>query len=234
MCFVPCFVLVSMANVIVSTKSCPLCDSKSLEAFFERMDKHLGKRAYLKCNNCRLIFLEPRQRFSPQDEKARYDEHRNDPQDPGYLQFLSKLADPLLERLKPGAQGLDYGCGPGPALGVLLKEGAHSLECYDPFYFNKTQLLEKKFDFVTCTEVIEHFYEPRQEFMKLDRLLKGPGSILALMTEILLDEGGFSGWWYPKDPTHVCFYQEATFQWISTQMGWILEFPCKNVVIYSK
>jgi hypothetical protein len=51
--------------------------------------------------------------------------------DVGYRRFLSQLADPLLQRLACSTmsttttttyRGLDYGCGPGPAL-----VGLHSL-----------------------------------------------------------------------------------------------------------
>ena len=36
-------------------------------------------------------------RVDRQNEKARYDQHRNDPSDPRYRQFLSRLANPVIE-----------------------------------------------------------------------------------------------------------------------------------------
>ena len=54
--------------------------------------------------------------------------------DAGYRRFLSKLADPLMARLAPGARGLDYGCGPGPALAAMLREAGHEVALYDPFF----------------------------------------------------------------------------------------------------
>jgi hypothetical protein len=72
------------------------------------------RRAYLRCDHCGLIFAHPSSHPDRDTEKAIYDQHENHPADPGYRAFLSRLADPLLARLSPGMEGLDYGCGPVP------------------------------------------------------------------------------------------------------------------------
>ena len=96
--------------------------------------------------------------------------------DPGYRRFLSKLADPLRGRLAPGAHGLDYGCGPGPALAAMLREAGHEMALYDPVYYPDTAPLQARYDFVTCTEVAEHFHAPAQEFDRMGALLR-PGGL---------------------------------------------------------
>jgi len=83
------------------------------------------------------------------------------------------------------------------------------------------------------TETIEHFYHPRDEFLFLNRLLKGHGD-LGLMTQILTASQDFSTWWYPHDPTHVSFYTPTTFDWVATWLNWTVAFAGKNVVIYKK
>ena len=35
--------------------------------------------------------------------------------------------EPLLARLGPASHGLDYGCGPGPALATMLREEGHGV-----------------------------------------------------------------------------------------------------------
>ena len=198
------------------------------------MDPHLGKREYRKCSHCRLIFLSPEFRLEPQEEKARYDLHQNHPEDTGYIQFLKKLADPLSLKLRPGFCGLDFGCGAGSALGPLLEERGCSVSAYDPYYFPDRSVLQKKVDFVACSETIEHFYNPRRDFLLMDELLKEDESYLGLMTQMLPGGTDFSDWWYHREPTHVAFYQKETFEWMAAWRGWSVEFPSPNVIIYSK
>ncbi len=82
---------------------------------------------------------------------AHYLHHENHLDDPGYRRFLSKLADPLLARLPAGSKGLDYGCGPGPALAAMLREAGHQVALYDPFFHPDLTPLERSYDFETCT-----------------------------------------------------------------------------------
>ena len=84
---------------------------------------HIDGRDYWRRPRCAARFLDPRQQPSPEQELSQYRQHRNDPADAGYRRFLSRLAEPLLERLTPASQGLDYGCGPGPALAAMLHPG---------------------------------------------------------------------------------------------------------------
>jgi citrate lyase synthetase len=60
--------------------------------------------------------------------------------------------------------------------------------------------------------VIEHFYNPAQEFAKLREMLREGGG-LYLMTDIY-DERDFGSWYYKNDPTHVFMYTKETFEWI--------------------
>ena len=213
--------------------NCPLCLSNDIVPFFERVDVRYGKRIYKKCRTCRLIFIFPECRLDAAQEKARYDTHENSPENSGYVSFLKKLADPLCARIKSGERGLDFGCGPGPTLSAILKERGFEVENYDPIYFPKKSLLQEQYDFITCTETVEHFYEPRKEFELLSRLLK-KGGVLGIMTEVLQDESQFPTWWYPNDPTHVSFYQKETFHWLAHWQQWKGEFSTKNVVFFKR
>ena len=49
-----------------------------------------------------------------------------------------------------------------------------------------------------------------------------PGGWLGVMTRFLTDDGHFPRWHYRRDPTHVCFWQPATFQWLAREQGWEL------------
>ncbi|HEX6640119.1 MAG TPA: class I SAM-dependent methyltransferase, partial [Thermoanaerobaculia bacterium] len=185
------------------------------------------------CDTCGLTFVEPAQRPSTEAERARYATHRNDPDDAGYRAFLWRAAGPLLERLAPGAEGLDYGSGPGPTLSRMMREAGHPTADYDPFFAPDAAALARTYDFVTCTETAEHFFDPAAELDRIDGLLR-PGGWLALMTTMRDDTLDFADWWYARDPTHVCFYRPRTMEWIAHRHGWQLERPHPNVALFRK
>ncbi|MEM7743722.1 MAG: class I SAM-dependent methyltransferase [Pseudomonadota bacterium] len=188
---------------------------------------------YWRCNSCEATFLDPLKWPSRAEEHAHYLHHENDPEDPGYRQFLSKLATPLIERLGPGLSGLDYGCGPGPALAAMLREAGYEMSVYDPFFHPAQDALARTYDFVTCTEVAEHFHAPAEEFDHLEAKLK-PGGWLGVMTCFQTDDSRFRDWHYRKDPTHVVFYRAATMRLIGAQRGWTCEIPVKDVALFQK
>jgi 2-polyprenyl-3-methyl-5-hydroxy-6-metoxy-1,4-benzoquinol methylase len=190
-------------------------------------------KTYWRCPACELTFLDPSHRLNSADEAAVYDLHDNRVDDPGYRGFLSRLSEPLLARLSPQSQVLDYGCGPGPALAAMLTEAGHECTVYDPFYAPDEQVLSVAYDAVTCTEAAEHFYTPGVEFDRLAGLLK-PGAWLGVMTCLQTDDAAFADWHYRRDPTHVCFYRQATLQWLAEHYGWELTLPRKDVALFQR
>ena len=208
--------------------ACPACRTPAPTRFLT-----VQGRDYWRCGTCEATFLDPRQLPSPEVERAHYLSHRNDPGDPGYRRFLARLAVPLLECLEPASDGLDYGCGPGPALAAMLREAGHAVTLYDPFFHRDPAALERIYDFITCTEAAEHFHRPAEDFDRLDRLLR-PGGRLAVMTCFQTDDARFAGWHYRRDPTHVVFYRAATFRLIAARRGWSCEIPAKDVALLRK
>lgn len=195
--------------------------------------KSVGAFDYWRCDACRAIFMDEAQLPDREFERQRYQLHDNNPEDPGYRRFLNKLAAPLLERIPPNSEGLDFGCGPGPALVMMLTEAGYSIRLYDPFFHPDQSALDRQHDFVTCTETVEHFHRPYDEFARLDSLLR-PGGLLGIMTTFLTDESRFADWHYRRDPTHVVFYRAETFEKIAALFGWECEIPAKNIVFMQK
>jgi 2-polyprenyl-3-methyl-5-hydroxy-6-metoxy-1,4-benzoquinol methylase len=193
-------------------------------------DRH---RAFFRCARCELIFADPESHLNPVEEKARYDQHQNDPADARYRRFLNQLAEPLLARLMPGMQGLDYGCGPGPTLSVMLQEAGMEMQLYDPYYAPKTSVLDRKYDFVTCTEAVEHFYQPDKDWARLVSLLRRDSS-LGVMTRIYNAADDFDQWYYKNDPTHVNFYSPTTLAWLAAQYDLMIDYCTHNVVLFTK
>ncbi len=204
---------------------CPLCLAP--QSRFYHQDK---TRSYWQCTCCQLVFAEPLSLPDKGAEKAVYDCHQNDPADAGYRKFLGKLANPLLQRLTASKHGLDFGCGPGPALAAMMQEAGHRMAVYDPFFAPSPEVLQQSYDFITCTEAIEHFHSPAKEWQMLLAMLK-PGGYLGIMTKLVIDQQRFSQWHYKLDPTHVSFFSRQTFAYLAKRDGLSLEFVADDAMI---
>ncbi len=209
-------------------ESCTVCRASTLSVFQE-----IGGKTYWRCATCHATILDPAHHPKAGEEHAHYLLHENRVDDPGYRRFLSKLAKPLLAELGPSSEGLDYGCGPGPALAAMLGEAGHAISLYDPFFHPDGAALKRAYDFVTCSETAEHFHHPAKEFDRLDSLLR-PGGLLAIMTCFQTDDARFANWHYRQDPTHVVFYRTATFAVLAEQRGWDYRSPLKDVALLRK
>lgn len=208
------------------TTACPLCTAPEVQ------DHHADHdRRYFRCTICALVFLAPDQRLAADEEAERYRQHRNERGDPAYENFLRRLADPLVARLRPAAEGLDFGCGPTPVLAELLTAQGFPTAFHDPQFHPDARPLDRPYDFVTATEVMEHVFDPRAVLSTFARLLRNGGT-LALMTR-LYDGVTFATWWYRRDPTHVCFYCADTMRWIARDRGWTVSLGVPDVAIFS-
>lgn len=207
---------------------CPLCLGHETSLFSQ--DR---RRAYLQCSECALVFVPKCFHLTSEQEKAEYDLHENNPEDEGYHQFLSRCFDPVVDRLPDSSEGLDFGCGPGPLLAEMFERAGYSMSVYDPYFAPSKEVLSKPYNFVTCTEVIEHVSRPNEVWSLLSDLLL-PGGLLAVMTKRVATSERFKNWHYKNDRTHICFYSEATFEWLSSQLELEYEVVGDDVVLFSK
>lgn len=206
---------------------CPLCAGLDLTLFHR--DK---KREYYLCSKCKMVSVPQRYWLSPEEEKAEYDLHTNNPDDPGYRAFLSRVIDPLGERLDTGCLGLDFGCGAGSPVPAMMFERGCQVELYDPYYYPDT-FLQKEYGFIVAAEVAEHLRYPRQEFDMLVQMLR-TGGYIGIMTKMVSSQQAFTSWHYIRDMTHICFYSEATFQFLAKQLGLDLEVLGTDVILMRK
>ncbi len=214
--------------MIKTTISCPLCLSDATRPIYQ--DKN---RNYLRCSVCQLVFVPKQFHLNAADEQAQYDHHENDPNDSGYRKFLGRLADPLLQRLTSNSQGLDFGCGPGPCLSVMLEEQGHSMDLFDLYYANNSSVFERQYDFITATEVVEHLSQPMVELQRLWALIK-TGGYLGLMTKLVEDADKFANWHYKTDPTHISFFSQQSFAYLGQQWGSAPTIIGADVIIFQK
>ena len=210
------------------SEPCPLCSTAAPSAFH---DSERG--TFFRCGTCALVYLDPTQWPSRDAEIARYELHENSSGDADYEDFLSRLAAPIIARTPVGARGLDYGSGESDALAGLLARSGRPTVAYDPAFRPSAAALDDRYDFVVCSEVIEHVHEPRALLDRLDRLVR-PGGIIGIMTAMYDDVPSFAAWWYVRDITHVCFYSKATMEWIARELGWSVAFPAPNVAVFER
>lgn len=190
-------------------------------------------KTYYRCDICHAKFLDAAHFLNASAEQDHYEKHDNRIDDPAYRKFLSRLAAPLIEKLTPGDTGLDFGCGPGPALADMMRSAGFPVQVYDPFFYPDSSVLTSQYDFITCTEAAEHFFDPFAEFTRLDHLLKS-GGVLGVMTCFSGEDDLFENWHYRRDPTHVVFYSERSFAVIAAARGWRVEISAKDVVLMFK
>jgi SAM-dependent methyltransferase len=186
---------------------CPLCTSSSQDLY------HRDKtRSYFKCSTCELVFVPRDELISPDQEKARYESHENSEDDSGYREYLGKIAASIIPHLEEKDAGLDFGSGKTKLLAELLKP--HHVESYDIFFHPANDLLEKTYQFIIMSEVIEHLREPHIVLEKLKSLLT-PAGKLFIKTKFYPDQQKFADWFYKRDITHVQFFNEHSFKQIT-------------------
>lgn len=217
------------------TYSCPLCLSHGTYLYF--IDK---QRVYNQCGSCSLVFVTKPYLPSLSQEKSEYELHENDLNQSGYRAFLTRSLHALIDTLASTSEslqtirGLDFGSGPNPCFQELCSEQNLSCVSYDPIFAPHHELIQDvEYDFITATEVVEHLHNPHFEFSRLVSLLR-PNGVLLVMTKRVESQQRFGQWHYKNDPTHVCFYTFATFEFIAAYYGLTLQIVSDDIVILRK
>ena len=211
---------------MTATADCPLCGDEKAPLFWRQTEglnfrdvpevvKSSGELLFFSCPTCKLVFKDARAWPAPEAEKNHYLTHENSSGDPRYRSYIERQLQPLLPFLKPGMRGLDFGCGPARTLEEVAKAKGFECASYDPYFHHEPRVLAQKYDFIVCSESAEHFYSPMTEFMRLRALLLPKGYIAVLSA---WPPENFERWHYHRDPTHVVFYSEATFDWLARQL----------------
>lgn len=136
-----------------------------------------------------------------------------------------------LQRYKSGGSILDIGCSSGGFLSYL-KDGPwrlHGIEA-EPSTAQRARAITggeifagdvlqatfpaESFDVITCSDVLEHLYEPRHVFLKIYQWLKPGGIFYAFVPNILSWEARvFRTHWYGLDlPRHLHHYSVGSLR----------------------
>jgi SAM-dependent methyltransferase len=193
----------------------------------------LLKVVYDVCDTCDFIYKQAAYHVSKEREHHEYNQHNNTFESTGYVNIFKHLINDFILPLKITGKGLDYGSGPGPVLKTLLMREGYEMFDYDPFYNDNVDYLNHTYDFITSTEVIEHFSDPLKEVKHLVSLLKKGGRLILMTQFRSMDEHAFLNWYYRRDVTHISFYRLKTFQYLETVFDLeIVKTNYKNIIVY--
>jgi SAM-dependent methyltransferase len=126
---------------------------------------------------------------------------------------------------------LDFGCGNGAFIRFLRNQGIETIGV-DPIpvendmrrhiHTSLLELPEGRFDAITAFEVFEHLDRPCDTLSHLVTLLDEDAFIFittAVTNRALTNIRCFEHWIYQKDPTHIGFFHERTFEWIALRFN---------------
>ena len=214
--------------------SCRLC-GHSVDLFVKRKE-----RWYERCPRCHFIQVKFEHLPSREEERKEYLLHDNHPEQKGYRRFLSPVTNLALKWLQSQSNDdiriVDFGAGSGRAIAAILAESGWQVNNYDPI-FGPFELPDKgSVDLLICTEVVEHFHQPMNDWSYMVELLSTRGVAL-VMTEWSNNHNNgsdFLNWHYIREHSHVGFYHQDTFRWLSKALGFRVQFHAPRVVAIHK
>lgn len=175
---------------------------------------------YHVCDYCGFISKDKSDHVSTSAQQTIYDSHNNSIEDPVYVEYFNNfLKEAVLPSSTNSKSGLDFGSGPSPVLAQILSDTyGYNMDIYDLFYSPQKSYLNKTYDLITVTEVVEHLENPLDYFTLFREHLNEKG-ILAIMTHFHNNhDEDFLKWHYIRDRSHISFYCERTFEVIAEKM----------------
>ncbi len=212
-------------------KKCKICNSETVEVVDNKT-----KKIYHKCLECEYIFLDELFYVDEVREKKHYDKHHNSFESLGYVKMFEELIEEFVAPLKENINSaLDFGCGEGEVLPLLLERDKILCDRYDLFYFPQKVYLGKEYDLILSTEVFEHLKNPLEIFKELLSHVKKDRYLLLMSAFHPSNDEKFLEWWYIRDITHIGFFNLKTFEYIADKLNLkIVKHNLKNIIVFQK
>jgi len=210
---------------------CKVCKSDSSSFIDEKTSK-----IYHQCLNCDYIFLDKSFYIDEDTEKKHYDKHHNNLESVGYVQMFQDLVEGFVLPKKDFiSSALDFGCGEGEVLPIVLERNGIECDRYDLFYFPKKIYKDKKYDLILSTEVIEHLDKPLDMLNEILSHINESAYIILMTAFHPLNREDFLKWWYIRDITHIGFFTIKTFEYIAKELNLkIVKHNDKNTIMFQK
>jgi len=212
-------------------KNCKICNSGTTYIIDIKT-----KKKYHKCLKCEYIFLNELFYIDYKAEKKHYDKHHNSFESLGYVKMFEDLIEEFVTPYEKDIDtSLDFGCGEGEVLAILLQNNKIRCDRYDLFYFPKKTYEGKEYDLIVSTEVLEHLENPLKVLKELLSHVKTDGYLLLMSAFHPADDEKFLKWWYIRDITHIGFFNLKTFEYLAGELSLkILKHNSKNTIIFKK
>jgi SAM-dependent methyltransferase len=233
------------ATVETSPKpgTCPTCGGGQLADLLVAPDRfHLRKQMYrlIRCSSCNSVWLASPPK--PEEMGRHYTEdYHKAIVTAGEGSATSRWKDQvkLISQYKPGGGTiLDIGCSSGGFLstmkgpawqlfGIEMEEStaerARTTTGAKVFVGDAVEApyLPASFDVVTCFDVLEHVYSPRQFLTKAQQWLKPGGIFYAMMPNIDSWEARLFGthWFGLELPRHLSHFSPRSLRYLMTELG---------------
>jgi SAM-dependent methyltransferase len=179
---------------------------------------------YLKCHHCGHLFTPDFDDWSTQDfldNIYNEDYHMVDPEYDGTRStrdaewFAQSMAN------NKHLDIMDYGAGTG-IFGKQLKDKGFKVESWDPLWNKPVPWdSQRRFDFITAFEVLEHSPSPRETVKQMVQWLKPSGQILitTLSNDILQGKRDPSYWYLAPRNGHVAMFSNKSIQELFATVG---------------
>jgi len=221
--------------------TCPICGTPNPLNWMAAPDRFHGREKefqLLRCSSCSMVWLDD------PPTKAKMGEHYG----PDYDRTISTAAqapehwfgrrDRVLALKPDGEAILDLGCATGGFLstmkglewklfGIEMSEEAASkarARCGAQVFVGDildAPFPSQSFDVITCFNVFEHVYEPREVLVRVADWLKPGGVFFTLMPNI--DSAGariFRSYWYPLElPRHLYHFSPVSLRRVAQSAG---------------
>ena len=230
----------------IEETKCVVCNCKGRNIFTSQDRFGNEKFNVAKCDNCDLIFVNPRPSIKDIGRYYPKDYYKN-----AFLQqssFIRKLIQGMVDKEKlgfvlrysdKGKKGklLDVGCGDGRFLDSIKKKfdvyGCDVSEtglkyARDVYGLNNLSLgglkninYKDKFDVVTLWTSLEHVHNPLESLREINRLLKNNGVlVLSVPNSASLQFKLFKGKWFHLDvPRHLFIFSMKSMERLCRESG---------------
>lgn len=220
---------------------CPVCGQVRAREWLKAPDRFHGRQekyTLVRCPACSLVWL------SHPPKPAEMHLHYTD----AYHKLISAAGDnsparwgfrrEALAQFRTSGALLDLGCSSGSFLEFMGREswelfgiemsaeGARTAESRSGAQVHVGDILsapfpEESFDVITCFDVLEHLYEPRQVMAKVAEWLKPGGIFYVLVPNVDSAEGRvFGSYWHGLElPRHLFHYSPASLKFLAESAG---------------
>lgn len=180
---------------------------------------------YNYCDNCEFISKDEKYVITSAEELRIYNNHNNSIEDLKYVEYFNKfIITSILPYITKG-KVLDFGSGPVPVFSILLeRDYKFKVDIYDYFYQPDKVYVDKKYDLITSTEVIEHLKNPIEYFSLFKNLLVENGYLSIMTLFHPNNDFEFLNWHYMRDMSHISFYTPKTMRFIADAIGFEIIF----------